>query len=482
VPWKFYQRNTNFQPANGGNVNSVTVQQVAGNASKGEVDESYSLSVPTNGNVVIKAATAQGAMHAINTFAQLFYLSNSGKFYTNIAPITITDAPTYPWRGLNIDIARNPESPKNIMHLIDGMAFNKFNRLHIHATDSQSWPIDIPAIPELAAKGAYQTSLVWSANDLKSVLSYAQARGITPVIEIDSPGHTASIYWSHPDLIAAYNEQPWSTFANEPPSGQLKLNNQAAASFFKKIYSDLLPRVKPYTDRFHTGGDELNANVYALDPGVKSNSSSVIQPFLSKFVKTLHGYIRGAGLKPVVWEEMITTWNLTLPTNDTLVQSWQGQENLQQVVAKGYKAIFGAYQEWYLDCGFGQWVDPNITNPATPIIPPYTDYCTPLKSWREIYSYDPTANLTANQAKLLEGGEVHMWGELTDPVNLDSKVWPRASAASEVMWTGPKGVKGVSEAVTRRLADVRERMDQWGFQASMVQMTWCLQNPGDCQL
>ena len=482
VPWKFYQRGTDFQPKNGGNVNLVTVQQVPAKANGSEIDESYTLSVPTSGAVVIKAATANGAMHALNTLAQLFYKSNSGKYYTTRAPVSITDAPTYAWRGLNIDIARNYQTPQDVKKLIDGMAFNKFNRLHIHATDSQAWPIDIPAIPALAAKGTYQPSLVWSASDLKDVQSYAYARGIRPVVEFDSPGHTASIYWSNPDLIAAYNEQPWGTYCNEPPSGQLKLNSPAVTSFYQKIYADILPRVKTYTDRFHTGGDELNANVYLLDPTVKSNSSSVIQPYLSKFVKTLHGYIRKANLKPVVWEEMVTTWNLTLPTNDTLVQSWQGQAALAAVVSKGYRAIFGAYTEWYLDCGFGQWIDPNITNSATPIVPPYTDYCNPMKSWREIYSYDPRVNLTSAQTKLLEGGEVHMWGELTDPVNLDSKVWPRASAAAEILWTGPKGVAGVSEAVTRRLADIRERMVVMGYQASVVQMTWCLQNEGDCSL
>ena len=75
-----------------------------------------------------------------------------------------------------------------------------------------------------------------------------------------------------------------------------------------------------------------------------------------------------------------------------------------------------------------------------------------------------------------------MWGELTDKVNLDGKVWPRASAAGEVLWSGVKGVEGVNEGVTRRLADLRERMVGLGFAASVVQMTWCLQNLGDCQL
>jgi len=83
---------------------------------------------------------------------------------------------------------------------------------------------------------------------------------------------------------------------------------------------------------------------------------------------------------------------------------------------------------------------------------------------------------------LILGGEVHIWGELTDPVNLDSKAWPRAAAAAEVLWSGVKGPKGVDESVTRRLAEMRERLVDRGFEPSMVQMTWCLQNQGDCSL
>ena len=153
-----------------------------------------------------------------------------------------------------------------------------------------------------------------------------------------------------------------------------------------------------------------------------------------------------------------------------------------ELLAAGHKALFGSYDYWYLDCGYGQWVDPNKTNAATPIAPPYTDYCSPLKNWREVYSYNPTENYTDAQKQLIVGGEVHMFGELTDPVNLDGKVWPRAAAAAEVMWSGPVGPAGVDESVTRRLAEMRERLVLRGVQANMVQMTFCLQNPGDCSL
>jgi hexosaminidase len=491
VPWKFYPKFTDFEPSQGAgsaSVKLVTVERVPSsgkptkpNSSKA-VDESYTLKLAKDGTTVIRAATAQGAMHGLTTLAQLFYAtSKGGDLYTNMAPVDISDKPTYPHRGVNIDISRNFEPPQQVKRIIDGMAFSKLNRLHIHATDSQAWPLEIPSIPELAKQGAYSNATIWSAADLKDVQEYARQRGVQSIVEIDSPGHTATIWWSHPELIAAYNYQPWATHCNQPPCGQVKLNSPAVDKFFTRIYRDLLPRVKQYGEYFHSGGDELNANVYALDETVNSNNPQVIRPFLQRFKSHLHKLIREEGLKHLVWEEMILNWNLTLPKDNTLIQTWQ-PGSLPQVLKKGYRALFGDYTFWYLDCGNGQWVDPDLNNPDTPIVPPYADYCSPLKSWRQIYAYDPRINVTAEEQKLIEGGEVHLWHELTDPINLDQKLWPRASTAGEVMWTGPKGVPGVEESVTRRLADMRERLVGLGFGASVVQVTWCLQNVGQCSL
>jgi len=153
-------------------------------------------------------------------------------------------------------------------------------------------PLEIPSIPELASKGAYGQGLWYSAADLSEILEYASNRGIQAYIEIDMPGHTNSISYSHPELIAASNIQPnWPMYANQPPSGQLKLINSDVDEFMSRILADILPRTGGASNYFHSGGDEVNANVYALDPGVNSNVSTVIQPYLEKFVLYVSPFI-----------------------------------------------------------------------------------------------------------------------------------------------------------------------------------------------
>ena len=423
MPWKFHPRNANFEPSTS-NKQYISVVNLVQNgtdpanllsALDGDVDESYSLELTTSGTVTITASTSIGIVRGLTTFSQLFFEHSAGGSYTNLAPVSIQDAPKFAHRGLNMDVARSWFEVSDIKRMIDAVAFSKFNRFHIHATDAQSWPLEIPALPELTEKGAYRKDLKYSPDQIKDIQYYGALLGVQVYIEIDMPGHTSSIAFSHPDLIAAFNVQPdWDTYAAEPPSGTLKLNSTAVPTFLEMLMNDLLPRVKPYTGYFHAGGDEVNVNAYLLDDTVQSNDTAVLQPLMQKFVDRNLDQIRAQGLTPILWEEMLLTWNLTLG-DDVLIQSWQSDEAVAQVAGSGHKVIAGNYNYWvslhdasinvaaltfiqYLDCGQGQWLDftPGL---ASEKYWPYPDYCSPRKNWRLMYSYDPLEGVPATSGR-----------------------------------------------------------------------------------
>lgn len=249
IPWKTHSRYSNFEPSPLASdnatamLNQVQIHQIAC-PSTSELDanafltgdESYELTVD-QGIVTVNSWSTLGSLRALQTFEQLFYASaNSPDVYTTNTPLHIVDKPKWPHRGLLLDIARNVFSQQDILRTIDAMASTKLNRLHIHATDSQSWPIEVCALPKLASKGAYHMTQVWSADDLWRVQRYGIARGVSVFLEIDMPGHTASVAHAYPDLIAAFNESDWSTFAAEPLSGQFKLNSPAVYGFLQKVF------------------------------------------------------------------------------------------------------------------------------------------------------------------------------------------------------------------------------------------------------
>lgn len=440
--------------------------------------EAYTLEITEDGLISIKTISYHGILHAFNTVSQLFYAHSccSNEVYTPYAPVEIKDWPLFEHRGLNLDIARNRISPKDVTRTLEIMSFTKFNYLHLHATDAQSWPLEIPALPELARKGAYHQSQIWTTADLKEVQEYGVHRGIEVYVEVDMPGHTASISHAYPDLITAYNKQPWGTYAQEPPSGQLQLNSPDVRRFLTTLLRDLLPRVSLHSSYFHIGGDELNTEAYNLDPTVKSSSKAVIRPLLQAFFDHVISHTSSHSLTPVLWEEALLEWDLKLP-KDTIIQTWRSHSSVASVVAKGHRALFGPCTHWYLDCGYGTWLDPDPSNAETSIKPPYLDWCSPYKNWRQVYSYNPWADVPEEHKHLVLGGEVHLFGELTDSVTLDGMLWPRAAAAAEVLW---KGTCEVNEDATRRLAELRERLVAKAIGAGMVQMEWCLSNPGGC--
>lgn len=486
VPYKFYPRDVQFEPRwdnKAGYIKKITIEESSIESQEDGYSaisrEAYSIEISADGTTIIGILSPAGGVRALDTLAQLFYaLSTSAEdVYMPYAPLSVKDAPAFKHRGLNLDISRNWILPQDVLRTIRAMGFNKLNRLHLHATDAQSWPMEIPALPDLARKGAYREDLIWTTHDLEEVQRQGLYHGVEVYLEIDLPGHTASIFHSYPDLITAYNK-PWNIYAKEPPSGQLKLNSPDVPPFLTTLFNDLLPRSARFSSHFHIGGDEVNREAYNLDPTVRSSSKEVLKPLLQKFMDHVISLIESHALTPIFWEEMLLEWDLKLPAS-AIVQTWRSGSSLAKVVAKGHQALFGPSEEWYLDCGFGTFIDPDPANPARPIKYPYQDWCPPYKNWRQVLSFDPLADIPPEQQHLVIGGEVHLWGELTDSVNLDNMLWPRVAAAAGVMW---RGKCEVGEESTRHLAEMRERLVVSGVRAGMVQMEWGLRNRNSCIL
>ena len=492
VPRKFYPRNFTFEPALNENRRilktlTVTLSKLDHVITKEHnltpSHEAYQLHISESGHASIIAPTNRGAIYGLDTFAQLFYAHSHSatESYLPIAPVRIEDSPEFEHRGINLDISRNWIAPDDALRVLNAMAHCKLNRLHLHASDAQSWPLDVPNLPELAAKGAYDLSQIWSPQDLRRVQRHGELRGIEVYLEIDMPGHTTSVAASHPELVTAAYKEPWTMYAAEPPAGQLALQSPKVMEFLTALFNDLVPRNAEVASHFHFGGDEVNTRVYGLgsDPSITKDK---IRAHVQEIMNHIFAIAKHYSQTPIVWEELLLEWNLTLPSN-TIIQTWRSAEALTHVLDRGHRVLFGSSTHWYLDCGHGAWLDPASPSKPGPdprASPPYLDECAPYKNWRTVYSYNPLAGLSPEHRRLVVGGEVHMWNELTDSVTLDGMLWPRAAAAAEALWTGM--ATPVSEDTTRRLAELRERLLLEGVAAGMVQMEWCLRNKGGCRI
>lgn len=382
-------------------------------------DESYTLLV--KGPVAfLKANRVWGVLRGLETFSQLIYQDSNGAFSINES--SISDSPRFPHRGILIDTARHYLPVKSILQTLDAMAFNKFNVLHWHIVDDQSFPYQSITFPELSNKGSYSFSLVYTPNNVRTVIEYARLRGIRVIPEFDTPGHTQSWGKGQKDLLTpCYNTYQSGTFG--PINPILNTTYSFLSKFFKEI-SMVFP------DQFvHVGGDEVDFTCWKANPDIKSFMKQ--KGFGSNFTKLESFYIQKlldniSALKKgsIVWEEVFD--NTEKLQQGTVVQIWKREtyiKKLRVITAAGFPVILSA--PWYLDwISYGQ-------------------------DWITYYNVEPLNFVGSQEQKqLVIGGEACLWGEYVDATNLTPRLWPRASAVGERLWS-QKEIRNVDDAYKR---------------------------------
>lgn len=407
-------------------------------------DESYQLTV-NEPAAVLKAEKVWGAIRGLETFSQLVYEGIYGRYLINKSEIT--DFPRFSHRGVLLDSSRHFLPVKIILANLDAMAFNKLNVFHWHIVDNQAFPYQSSVFPDLSGQGAYHpVTHVYTITELKTIIEYARLRGIRVVPEFDSPGHTLSWGKGQKDLLTpCYNgEKPSGSYG--PVNPILNSTYDFMLKFFKEI-SEIFP------DAFvHLGGDEVDFSCWHSNPDItkfmeqqgfgkdyKKLESYYIQKILDIVSSTNKGYM--------IWQEVFDNEVKIKP--DTVVEVWKSaryQDELHNVTAAGYKTILAT--PWYLDyISYGQ-------------------------DWQKYYGAEPlNFNGTEAQKKLVIGGEACLWGEFVDATNLTPRLWPRASAVGERLWSS-QSVINVGDAYIR-LVQHRCRMVRRGIPAEPLYVGHC---------
>lgn len=438
--------------------------------------------------VHLNASSVFGLRHGLETLAQLVAHSTDSDARTSTTVILnaakIGDRPAYAHRGLLLDTARNPLTVADLERTVRGMAATKLNVLHWHATDTQSFSLDLPGVPAMARNGAYSARSAFSAADVRRIVRFALLRGVRVLIEIDAPSHAGNGWqWGVTEglgnLTVCKDWQPWRQYCVQPPCGQLNPVNEHVYAVLRRIYEDVR-RLLPDGERvLHMGGDEVwfgcwNATGEVVEHmaarGWGRDTADFVRlwsEFQGRALSTWTDVVRdGAAAaavaaepvkpKAILWSSHLTdpaTIAQFLPQDRYVVQTWvpRTDDMPQRLLAQGYELIVSTKDAWYFDHGFwGQ-----------------TAYYT----WARAYD-----NRILRERGVL-GGEACVWSELIDGQTLDGRVWPRAAAVAERLWSNPTTT---ARQALVRMYRMRERLVRAGLAAEAVAPVWCVQNEGQC--
>uniref|UniRef100_A0A2I3H001 Beta-hexosaminidase n=2 Tax=Nomascus leucogenys TaxID=61853 RepID=A0A2I3H001_NOMLE len=412
---------------------SITLQSECDAFPNISSDESYTL--------LVKEPVAVLRFHAVSLL-----LSSKGKFSFTINESTIIDSPRFSHRGILIDTSRHYLPVKIILKTLDAMAFNKFNVLHWHMVDDQSFPYQSIAFPELSNKGSYSLSHVYTPNDVRMVIKYARLRGIRVLPEFDTPGHTLSWGKGQKDLLTPCYSRQTKSDSFGPINPTLNTTYSFLTTFFKEI-SEVFP------DQFiHLGGDEVEFKCWESNPkiqdfmrhkGFGTDFKKLESFYIQKVLDIIATINKGIHCLAEVFDDKAKL------APGTIVEVWKDSaypEELSRVTASGFPVILSA--PWYLDLiSYGQ-------------------------DWRKYYKVEPLDfGGTQEQKQLFIGGEACLWGEYVDATNLTPRLWPRASAVGERLWSS-KDVRDMDDAYDR-LTRHRCRMVKRGIAAQPLYAGYC---------
>lgn len=385
--------------------------------------EGYILHV-TKKSIQLKANHATGLFRGIQTIRQLLpaeieNASTSNKKW-RIPSVEIVDKPRFPWRGMLLDCGRHFMEKDFIKRYIDLLAYHKMNTLHWHLTEDQGWRIEIKKYPKLTEVGAWRTQPdgsryggFYTQKDVKEIVAYAQSRHINVIPEIELPGHSGAALAAYPQFSCTGGPfevtSLWGVHKDVYCAG-----NDNTFSFLEDVLTEVIDL---FPGKYiHIGGDECPKDRWQecekCQTRIKVEGLTDEHELQSYFIKRVEKFLNAKGRQIIGWDEILEGGLAPGAT----VQSWRGMEGGIAAAKQGHDVIM------------------------SPTSHAYFDYDVSTTDLRQVYTFDPIPKeLTSEEAKHVLGGECNMWTERAPQELVDSKMFPRMLAMTEVLWSNPNG-------------------------------------------
>lgn len=413
--------------------------------------EGYTLTVNPK-EIIIKAGGYNGALYALETLRQLlpkeFESTTPVKTDWAVPAVTITDAPQYAWRGLMLDVSRHFFPKEYILKTLDRMAMLKLNTFHFHLVDNEGWRIEIKKYPKLTEVGAWrvdQEDKLWderttnpanaftnpatapkkyggfyTQEDIKEIVAYAAARGITVIPEIEMPAHVMSAIAAYPELSCHKRPIGVPSGAVWPITDIYCAGQEETFTFLEDVLTEVMELFP--SKYIHVGGDEATHTEWEkclkCQARMKDHHLKDVHQLQSYFIKRINDFLVSKGRTLVGWDEIMDGGL----ANNAVVMNWRGIEVGKKALEQGNPVVLTS--DCYIDNYQG--------------LPDYEPQANggylPLKT---LYHYSlEKENLSPALQKNILGTQANLWAEhVGNTEHSEYMLFPRLLALAEISWT-----------------------------------------------
>ncbi len=222
----------------------------------------YAHTINVSDTAVVEGWDYRAACEGTATLLQAI-VEDGGKFF--VPRMTVKDWPHADYCGYMIDCARQGLPLMGVRDAIEAMRFFKVRYLHLHFHDGSAFYFPLKAYPQAGnSNGAINNGDAfksWDLEELKKTVAYADARGVTLVPELETPGHCEG-------LLADLKTPDGKYLLGDPGSRLMDIANDDIYPVLDTIVGEMCDVFKssPY---FHIGGDEVQWEWFIDRPHVK---------------------------------------------------------------------------------------------------------------------------------------------------------------------------------------------------------------------
>ena len=478
----------------------------------GQNSEYYEMEV-TDSCIVITGATDIAVLNGAKTLCAALCHTKR-----NVLPkAKIADYPDFAYRGFMVDIARNFYGLDDLKRLIDLLAAYKINKIQFHFADDEAWRLQIPDLPELTQMASRRgctldelkdgflaqifdgngnpNDLTQSANgylmreQFIDLLKYANARGISIIPEIDTPGHSraaiVSMKYRYNKLVESNPKKAQEYMLWDPDdksnykSTQAYANNvlnPAQEGTYRFLYKVVRELEKMYhaaglkLEIVHLGGDEVAAGCWDNSPAVKklmaknnmSDSHAVMEHYIDRVSEMLYK----RGIKIEGWQEVALNhsdeFNSRVAPRFAGVNAWSTIGSRIEVPYKvanaGYPTILSNVDKFYMDMGYSwhQYEQGLHWGGAV----------NEFDSWKaqpwNLYGDNAEGKTQLTKPENIIGVQAQLWGEtLRRYSEVEMLLIPKIFGLVERGWNSTPQWQGDDEAMSQAMAQYNLDIATW---------------------